>query len=113
MAIPIRSVLQRLRYPRSRWDLRGVPFHGLLGWGFGDPERIVRSADLIVAVDVMTKRQVLVYGEVAMFPVEFGGASLIFQVLAVELDLDTEEVNTLATLVEFVKGDHDLPWEVD
>ena len=113
MVIPIRRVLQRLRYPRSPLDLRGVPFHGLLGWGFGDPERIVRSADLIVAVDVMTKRQILVYGEVAMFPVEFAGASQIFQVLAVELDLDTEEVNTLATLVEFVKGDHDLPWEVD
>jgi hypothetical protein len=113
MKTPVDSVLQRLRYPRSPWDLRGIPFHGFLGWGFGDPERIVGSADLIVAIDVMTKRQILVYGEVAMFPVEFGGESKIFQVLAVELDLDTEEISTLATLVEFVKGDHDLPWEVD
>jgi hypothetical protein len=94
-------------------DLRGIPFHGFLGWGFGDPDRIVESADLIVAVDVMTKRQILVYGEVAMFSVEFGGESKMFQVLAVELDLDTEEISTLATIVEFVKGDHDLPWEVD
>jgi hypothetical protein len=113
MTIPIGSVLQPLRYPRSPWNLRGIPFHGFLGWGFGDPERLVESAELVVAVDVMTKRQILVYGEVAMFSVEFGGASQVFQVLAVELDLDTDEVDTLATLVEFVKGDHDLPWEVD
>jgi hypothetical protein len=33
-------------------------------------------------------------------------------VLAVELDLDSDEVDALATLVEFVKGDHDLPREV-
>lgn len=113
MKTPVGGVLQRLLYPRSLEDLRGVAFHGFLGWGFGNPERIVASADLVIAVDVMTKRQILVFGEVAMFPVEFGGISQVFQVLAVELDLDTDEVDTLATLVEFVKGDHDLPWEVD
>ena len=32
--------------------------------------------------------------------------------LAVELDLDSDEMDALAMLVEFVKGDHDLPWEV-
>lgn len=113
MRIPTGGVIQRLRYPRSAWDLRGIPFHGFLGWGFGDPERIVGSADLVIAIDVMTKCQILVFGEVAMFPVEFAGASQLFRVLAVELDLDTDEVDTLATLIEFVKGDHDLPWEVD
>lgn len=113
MKTPVASLVQRLRYPRSLKDLRGIPFHGLLGWGFGDPERIVGSADLVIGIDVMTRRQILVFGEVAMFWVEFGGISQIFQVLAVELDLDTDEVDALATLVEFVKGDHDLPWEVD
>jgi hypothetical protein len=37
----------------------------------------------------------------------------VYRVLAVELDFDTDEVDTLAALVEVVKGDHDLPWEID
>ena len=47
-----------------------------------------------------------------MLPVEFGGLAADLNVLAVELDLDTPEVDTLAALVEQVKGDHDLPWEI-
>jgi len=107
------SILQRLRYPRVSAGLRGVPFHGLFGWGFGNPERLVAVADLVVAVDVMTHDELLVYGEVALFPVEFARRSFIFRVLAVELDFDTAEVEALAALVELVKGEHDLPWEID
>jgi len=107
------KILQWLRYPRLSAGLRGVPFHGLFGWGFGNPERLVAAADLVVAVDVMTDEELLVYGEVALFPVEFGCRSIVFRVLAVELDVDTAEVDALAALVEAVKGEHDLPWEID
>jgi hypothetical protein len=113
MTVPVALVLQRIHFPRSSRDLEGIPFHGFLARGFGDPEWLVESAELVVAIDVMTKRQILVYGEVAMFLVEFGSASQTFQVLAVELDFDTDELDTLAKLAEFVKGDHDLPWELD
>jgi hypothetical protein len=114
MANPTRpKILQRLRYPRVTADLQGVPFHGLFGWGFGNPERLVAAADLVVAVDVMTHEELLVYGEVALFPVEFASRTVVFRVLAVELDLETAEVDALAALVEVVKGDHDLPWEID
>jgi hypothetical protein len=105
-------VLQQLWYPRPDQDLHGVPFHGLMGWGFGHPERLVAAADLVVAIDVMSRESLVVFGEVALFPVEFGGRSAAFRVLAVELDFDTGEVDALAALVEFVKGDHDLPWEI-
>ena len=105
--------LQALRFPRPWPGLRGVPFHGLLGWGFGDPERLVAAAQVVLAVDVMTADQLLVYGEVALFPTEFLGGSAEFRVLAVELDFDTDEADALAALVEAVKGDHDLPWEID
>jgi hypothetical protein len=105
--------LQALRFPRRRPGLRGVPFHGLLGWGFGDPERLVAAAQVVLAVDVMTGDQLLVYGEVALFPTEFCGRSGVYRVLTVELDFDTDEADTLAALVEVVKGDHDLPWEID
>lgn len=114
MTVPIQPrILQHLRFPRPSRGLLGVPFHGLFGWGFGDPERLVSAAELVVAVDVMSRDQMLVYGEVAMFPIEFGGLSAIYIVLAVELDFDSEEIDALAALVEVVKGDHDLPWEIE
>jgi hypothetical protein len=114
MPTPIPSLpLQSLWFPRLLPVLRGIPFHGLLGWGFGDPERLAAAAQVVVAVDVMTGDQLLVYGEVALFPTEFLGRSAEFRVLAVELDFDTDEVDALAALVEVVKGDHDLPWEID
>lgn len=114
MRVPIRPVvLQEVPYPRPAGDLRGVPFHALMGWGLGDPDALVRRADLVVAVDVMTRSELLVYGEVALFPVEFGGRAATFRVLAVELDLDTAEPDALAALVQAVKGEHDLPWEID
>jgi hypothetical protein len=107
-----RSILQRVSYPRSSTSLQGVPYHALLGWQLGDPERLIDAADLVIAVDVMTTEELLVFGAAALFPVEFAGVTTALTVLAVELDLDSDEVDALATLVEFVKGDHDLPWEV-
>jgi hypothetical protein len=113
MTVPTRAgVLQHLVYPRSPGGLRGVAFHGLLGWGLGDPEPLVAAADLVVAVDVMTRAELLVFGEPATFRAEFLGPPVVLVALVVELDLDSDEIDTLATLVELVKGDHDLPWEV-
>lgn len=83
-----------------------------MSWGFGNPDRLVRAAELVIAIDVMSGEQFLVYGEVKMFPIEFAGTTAVFTVLVVELDFDTEELDSLAALVEQVKGDHDLPWEL-
>ena len=107
-----RAILQRVSYPRSSTGLEAVPVSALLDSRLGSAERHVAAADLVIAVDVMTRVEILVFGQAALFPVEFGGACLSFQVLAVELDLDSDEMDALAMLVEFVKGDHDLPWEV-
>ena len=113
MPFPVsRCPLRRLHFPRPAGGLHPVPFHALMGWGFGDPDALVGRADLVLAVDVMTRRELLVYGQTALFPVEFGGEAAHLAVLAVELDLDTAEVDALAALVELVKGDHDLPWEI-
>ena len=112
MPVPVRSPLRRLRFPRPPGGLATVPFHALMGWGFGDPDALVRRADLVLAVDVMSGRELLVYGQAALFPVEFGGLPAVLAVLAVELDHDTAEVDALAALVELARGDHDLPWEI-
>jgi hypothetical protein len=110
MAVPM--PVRRLHFPRQSGGLDPVPFHALMGWGFGDPDALVGRADVVLAVDVMTREELLVYGQAALFPVEFAGRSADLAVLAVELDLDTPEVDALAALVELVKGDHDLPWEI-
>jgi hypothetical protein len=113
MHIPSRPCpVRRLHFPRPAGGLEAVPFHALMGWGFGNPDALVGRADLVLAVDVMTRRELLVYGQAALFPVEFAGGAAHLAVLAVELDLDTPEVDALAALVELVKGDHDLPWEI-
>jgi len=113
MPLPsVRSPLRRLRFPRPAGGLDAVPFYALMGWGFGDPDALVGRADLVLAVDVMTRAELLVYGQAALFPVEFAGRAADLAVLAVEVDHDTDEVDALAALVEFVKGDHDLPWEI-
>ena len=106
------AVLQRVPYPRSSTGLQGVPVDALLNSRLGSAEGLVASADVVIAVDVMTRVEVLVFGQAALFPVEFGGAHASLLVLAVDLDLDSDEVDALAALVEFVKGDHDLPWEL-
>jgi hypothetical protein len=108
-----RGPLRRLRFPRPPGGHDAVPFFALMGWAFGNPDGLVGRADVVLAVDVMSRRELVVYGEVALFPVEIGGVASDLVVLAVELDLDTSEVDALAALVEFVKGDHDLPWEID
>jgi hypothetical protein len=110
MAIP--TPVRRLRFPRPAGGLDPVPFHALMGWGFGDPDALVGRADVVLAVDVMGSDELLVYGQAALFPVEFEGRTADLAVLAVGLDLDTPEVDALAALVELVKGDHDLPWEI-
>lgn len=83
-----------------------------MSWGFGNPERLVQAAELVIAIDVMSGKQFLVYGEVKMFPIEFDGRTAVLTVLGVELDFDSEELDALAALVEQVKGEHDLPWEL-
>lgn len=109
---PAPSPLRRLRFPRPAGGLEPVPFHAFMGWGFGNPDAVVGRADVVVAVDVMTRRELLVFGQVALFPVEFGGRAADLAVLAIELDDDTAEVAALAALVELVKGDHDLPRDI-
>lgn len=108
--MPVRSPLRRLHFPRLAGELDAVPFYALMGWGFGDPDGVVARAQVVLAVDVMSRRELLVYGQAALFPVEFAGQAAV---LAVELDHDTSEVDALAALVELVKGDHDLPWEIE
>ena len=80
-----RAPLRRLHFPRASGGLDPVPFFALMGWAFGDPDGLVGRAEVVLAVDVMSRRELLVYGEVALFPVELAGQAADLVVLAVEL----------------------------
>ena len=38
---PAASPLRRLHFPRQAGRLHAVPFHALMGWGFGNPDSLV------------------------------------------------------------------------
>lgn len=71
------------------------------------PADVVASADVVLAQDVMTGRQALVYGRSVLEAIAAGGQADEVAVLAVELDMDTDELERLIALVRVVKGGDD------
>ena len=41
---PAGGPVRRLHFPRPTGGLATVPFHALMGWGFGDPDAVVGRA---------------------------------------------------------------------
>jgi hypothetical protein len=69
-----------------------------------DPRDDLADADVVVAVDVMSQREVLVYGRETLQGVVDRGAARSLQVMYIGLDLDTDELKRLCDLVRIVKG---------
>lgn len=67
---------------------------------------VVASADVVLAQDVMTGRQAVVYGRNVLEAIAASGQADELAVLAVELDMDTDELERLVALVRVIKG-HD------
>src|SRR4051794_20883002 len=67
---------------------------------------VLRGADVIFGVDVMSQEQFVVYGRAALEGVVSSGVPGPQVVLRVELDQETEELERLIALVRVVKG-HD------
>jgi len=89
-----------------------VPIEILFGEG-SDPDAEVESrqllaiADLIFGVDVMSGKQLLVFGRSTLEELVRTGQSNILGVVNVGLDQDAMEIEKLATLVQHIKGYHD------
>ena len=76
-----------------------------------DPRRIMDSADVIIAVDVMSRRESLVFGRQVLASIVRENIARGVRVLRVELDMDTDELERLLALTLVVKGSHDYDSE--
>ena len=100
-------------------DLPGKPIsvHALLAAdGAGpnvqpdfDAREIVRAADVILGMDVMTRGTFIVYGREFLNELSNGTRDpQIAAIVKVELDQDSDELASLLALVEEVKGRHEF-----
>jgi hypothetical protein len=99
-------------------DLPGaaIPIEALLGSdddtpnlqpGF-DARQIIHAADVILAMDVMTRGTFIVYGREFLKELSDGkGDRQLSAIVKVELDQDSDELAKLLRLVEGVKGRHE------
>jgi hypothetical protein len=99
-------------------DLPGaaIPIEALLGAddvtpnvqpGF-DARQIIQAADVILAMDVMTRGTFIIYGREFLNELSDGKKDRqISAIVKVELDQDSDELAKLLRLVEGVKGRHE------
>jgi hypothetical protein len=83
--------------------------HGLEPNVDADPEPMVRSADIITGVDVMSGHEFLVYGRQTLERIATGTADEVVNVPRIALDQETGELESLVAVVKYVKGRHDYP----
>jgi hypothetical protein len=75
--------------------------------GFGEAHPHLREADAILGVDVVSRKQFIIFGRKALRRLVGGGAVRGARVLRVALRQDTEELGKLLALVAVYKGRHD------
>jgi hypothetical protein len=92
--------------------VRKISVNALFGNRYGpnheiNAHRIMNEAELIFGTDVMSGRAFLVYGRDLLQEIANSGATRNLSVVAVELDQDTDELETLIALVQVLKGKDD------
>ncbi len=93
-----------------------VPFHALVdeaGTGFNtdaDSQSMLDAAEVVIAHDVMTDYETIIYGRERFQTGADQGITL--SVLTVALDIETDELDRLIAMVEGVKGRHDYIAEI-
>jgi len=74
-----------------------------------DAQKIIRAADVILGMDVMTRGTFIVYGREFLNELSEGRTDpRIAAIVKVELDQDSEELETLLAFVENIKGRHEF-----
>jgi hypothetical protein len=72
-----------------------------------DPRGLLQSADVIVAVDVMSQAEALIYGREALTRISKSREADELGVMKVGLDVETDELERLIALVRVIKGHDD------
>lgn len=95
--------------------MRTIPFHALFAPDnlspnddlAENPRDIVSAAKVILAVDVMSGDRSLVFGRELLERIAAADIAQGAEVLGVELDMETDELEHLVALVRVVKGHDD------
>jgi hypothetical protein len=92
---------------------KAIPIEALFDEGRGpnlhaDPRRMLCEANVIFVVDVMSQQRVLVYGKDFLESVRKNNVSVPGVIIAIELDIDTDEWIKLLALVRAIKGHDDV-----
>lgn len=71
---------------------------------------LIAEADLILGIDVMTKRTTIAYGIDQLIRMQKAKKSKRLEVVCIELDADekSDDLERLAALMQIIKGHHDL-----
>ncbi len=69
-----------------------------------DARRLLESADVILAIDAVSRHEFLMFGPPASESTSVTGTAASLAVLFVEIDQDTDELERLAALVLAIKG---------
>lgn len=74
-----------------------------------DPCELIRGADVIMGVDVMSRRQFIVYGREFLEAATRSETPPLAGIITIELDegIETDDLERLLGLVESIKGKHD------
>jgi hypothetical protein len=72
-----------------------------------DPRDLIAAVDVILAVDVVSGTEVVVFGRPGLEEITSRGEAGKARVLRVELDHETDELETLLGVVQAVRGRHD------
>src|SRR5262245_44069549 len=72
-----------------------------------DPRGLLNSADIILAVDIDSEHEALVYGRDLLEQISKTGNESDAAILRIEVDMNTEDLERLVALVRVVKGRDD------
>jgi hypothetical protein len=74
-----------------------------------DARRLIQVADVILGMDVMTRGTFIVYGREFLEELSDGRRDpQVAAIVKVELDQDSDELDSLLALVESIKGRHEF-----
>ena len=89
-----------------------IPIAALFDEAYGpnlsdDPRPDLRTADIIMGVDVMSQREFIVYGRDLLERIAAGTQAKETSMMRIGVDQDTDELQRLLALVITIKGSHD------
>jgi hypothetical protein len=107
-----------LNWNRSIKMRKGIPIEAIQVESLFDCDQmpieegkyLLAQADAILAYDVMSEVEVLVFGNDAVLDAALSDGKQDLRVLQVAIDEDSDELDRLLALVLVVKGYHDYEW---